>query len=114
MGFQKSRTILSMCRKKSILKSAYRIFNDLRNQLALAYEGNPAEINDKLKTKSDIDTIFRQAQKAYNAWIKLPDKNRTTSELLSMLDFDFFEVLDSVTIARSRKHIQNFYDISDI
>lgn len=89
-------------------------FNDLRNQLALAYEGNPAEINDKLKTKSDIDTIFRQAQKAYNAWIKLPDKNRTTSELLSMLDFDFFEVLDSVTIARSRKHIQNFYDISDI
>ena len=89
-------------------------FNDLRNQLALAYEGNPAEINEKLKTKSDIDTIFRQAQKAYNAWVKLPDESRTTNQLLSMLDFDFFEVLDSVTIARSRKHIQNFYDVSDI
>lgn len=89
-------------------------FNDLRNQLALAYEGNPAEINEKLKTKSDIDTIFRQAQKTYNAWVKLPDESRTTNQLLSMLDFDFFEVLDSVTIARSRKHIQNFYDVSDI
>ena len=89
-------------------------FNDLRNQLALAYEGNPTEINEKLKTKSDIDTIFRQAQKAYNVWMKLPDEDRTTNELLSRLDFDFFEVLDSVTIARSRKHIQNFYDVSDI
>lgn len=31
-----------------------------------------------------------------------------------MLDFDFFEVLDSVTIARSRKHIQKYYDMADI
>jgi hypothetical protein len=30
------------------------------------------------------------------------------------LDFDFFELLDSVTIARSRKHIQTFYDTKDI
>ncbi|MBQ8133988.1 MAG: ATP-dependent helicase [Clostridia bacterium] len=89
-------------------------FNDLRNQLALAYEGNPTEINKKLKTKSDIDTVFRQAQKVYNAWVKLPDEERTTSELLSRLDFDFFEVLDSVTIARSRKHIQNYYDVTDV
>ena len=89
-------------------------FNDLRNQLALAYEGNPAEINEKLKTKSDIDTIFRQAQRVYNAWCKLPDEERTTNTLLSRLDFDFFEVLDSVTIARSRKHIQSYYDVTDI
>lgn len=89
-------------------------FYDLRNQLALAYEGNPSEINDKLNTKSDIDTIFRQAQKVYNAWCKLPEAERTTASLLSQLDFDFFEVLDSVTIARSRKHIQNYYDVSDI
>lgn len=31
-----------------------------------------------------------------------------------MLSFDFFEVLDSVTIARSRKHIQKYYDTKDI
>ena len=40
----------------------------------------------------------------------LPAEERTTDKLLSTLDFDFFKVLDSVTIARSRKHIQEFYD----
>ena len=89
-------------------------FYDLRNQLALAYEGNADEINEKLNTKSDIDTIFRQAQSVYNAWCKLPEEERTTDNLLSRLDFDFFEVLDSVTIARSRKHIQTYYDTADI
>ncbi len=89
-------------------------FYDLRNQLALAYEGNTSEFNEKLNIKSDIDTIFRQAQKVYNAWCKLPENERVTATLLSKLDFDFFEVLDSVTIARSRKHIQTYYDVSDI
>lgn len=89
-------------------------FYDLRNQLALAYEGNPQEINEKLDTKSDIDTIFRNAQKVYNSWCKLPESSRTTQALLSQLDFDFFEILDSVTIARSRHHIQAYYDTKDI
>ncbi|WP_042356708.1 helicase-related protein [Bacillus rubiinfantis] len=89
-------------------------FNDLRNQLALAYEGHPDLINDKLNTKTDIDTIFRQAQKVYNAWSKQPGELRTTDSLLKHLDFDFFEVLDSVTIARSRKQIQRYYDTSEI
>lgn len=89
-------------------------FYDLRNQLALAYEGNPSEFNEKLNIKSDIDTVFRQAQKVYNAWCKLPENERTTTALLSRLDFDFFEVLDRVTIARSRKHINTYYDVSDI
>lgn len=89
-------------------------FYDLRNQLALAYEGDPTEFNDKLNTKSDIDSIFRQAQKVYNAWCKLPEPQRTTANLLSRLDYDFFEVLDSVTIARSRRHIQTYYDVTDI
>ncbi len=39
---------------------------------------------------------------------------RTAESILKSLDFDFFELLDSVTIARSRKHIQNFYDMKDI
>jgi SNF2 family DNA or RNA helicase len=89
-------------------------FYDLRNQLALAYEGQSELINEKLNTKTDIDTIFRQAQKAYNAWCKQPLEQRTTASLLKQLDFDFFEVLDSVTIARSRKHIRRYYDISEI
>ena len=89
-------------------------FYDLRNQLALAYEGQSELINDKLNTKNDIDTIFRQAQKVYNTWCKQPPEHRTTDSLLKKLHFDFFEVLDSVTIARSRKHIQRYYDTSEI
>ncbi|OIJ14884.1 helicase [Anaerobacillus arseniciselenatis] len=89
-------------------------FLDLRNQLALAYEGHSDLINKKLNTKTDIDTIFRQAQKVYNSWSKQPPETRTTNSLLKQLDFDFFEVLDSVTIARSRKHIQRYYDTTEI
>ncbi|MCI8448122.1 MAG: DEAD/DEAH box helicase family protein [Eubacterium sp.] len=89
-------------------------FYDLRNQLAIAYEGNSALINDKLNTTKTIDEIFRQAQKAFNTWSKLEAAQRTTSNLLKMLDFDFFEVLDSVTIARSRNHIQKYYNTKKI
>ncbi len=112
-----NRVIKPGVRTKVLMLSATPVnnrFYDLRNQLALAYEGNPEEINEKLDTKSDIDTIFRQAQKVYNAWCKLPEKERTTQNLLSQLDFDFFEVLDAVTIARSRHHIQTYYDTKDI
>lgn len=112
-----NRVIKPGVKTKVLMLSATPVnnrFYDLRNQLALAYEGNPEEINEKLNTKSDIDSIFRQAQKVYNAWCKLPENERTTKNLLSQLDFDFFEVLDSVTIARSRHHIQNYYDTTDI
>ncbi|MCM1100794.1 MAG: SNF2-related protein [Clostridium sp.] len=112
-----SRVIKPGVKTKVLMLSATPVnnrFYDLRNQLALAYEGDPSEFNEKLNIKSDIDTIFRQAQGVYNAWCKLPEEERTTANLLSRLDFDFFEVLDSVTIARSRKHIQNYYDVTDI
>ena len=112
-----NRVIRPGVKTKVLMLSATPVnnrFYDLRNQLALAYEGNADEINEKLNTKSDIDTIFRQAQSVYNAWCKLPEEERTTDNLLSRLDFDFFEVLDSVTIARSRKHIQTYYDTADI
>ena len=89
-------------------------FNDLKNQLALAYEGNTDLIDDKLNTTKSIDKIFKNAQRAFNTWSKWDPVDRTTENLLRMLDFDFFEVLDSVTIARSRKHIQKYYDTSDI
>ena len=84
-------------------------FIDLKNQLALAYEGDASQMSKKLDTTKSIDEIFRQAQKAFNAWSKLPAEERTTDELLRTLDFDFFELLDSVTIARSRKHIEKYY-----
>lgn len=89
-------------------------FNDLKNQLQLAYEGDSSKINDKLNTKSSIDDIFRNAQAAYNHWSKLLPEERTLQKLLEHLSYDFFTLLDSVTIARSRKHITKYYDTKDI
>ena len=112
-----NRVIRAGVKTKVLMLSATPVNNkfiDLRNQLALAYEGHAEEINEKLNTKSDIDTIFREAQKVFNTWSKLPVEERTTQALLQKLDFDFFELLDSVTIARSRKHIQRYYDTTAI
>lgn len=89
-------------------------FNDLRNQLALAYEGDSENLSKKLKTGKTVEEIFRRAQACFNDWAKLPPEERTARAILDSLDFDFFELLDSVTIARSRKHIQTFYDTTDI
>ncbi len=89
-------------------------FNDLKNQIALAYEGDTENIDSLLNTQSSIDRIFSDAQKVYNIWSKLPQEERTTQRLLDALNFDFFEVLDSVTIARSRRHIEQYYDTTDI
>ncbi len=89
-------------------------FNDLRNQLALAYEGDSENLSKKLRTGKTVEDIFRGAQASFNAWAKLPPEERTARAILDSLDFDFFELLDSVTIARSRKHIQTFYDTKEI
>jgi len=88
-------------------------FNDLRNQLALAYEGDSKQLTDKLRVGRSVEEIFRQAQGVFNHWSKLPPAQRTAQAILDGLHFDFFELLDSVTIARSRKHIQTFYDSKD-
>ena len=89
-------------------------FNDLKNQLQLAYEGKAESFNELLSTERGIDDVFRQAQAAYNLWSNFSPEERTTERLLGMLSFDFFKLLDAVTIARSRKHIQQYYDTTDI
>ena len=112
-----NRVILAGVNTKVLMLSATPVNNrflDLKNQLALAYGNDPQEIDSKLNTTKSIDEIFRQAQTAFNAWSKLSVEDRTTDALLRRLDFDFFEVLDSVTIARSRKHIQRYYSIDRI
>lgn len=112
-----NRVIRSGVKTKVLMLSATPVnnrFNDLKNQIQLAYEGESERIDNVLNTSSSIDDIFRQAQTAYNIWAKLPAEQRTTKELLGRLSFDFFEVLDSVTIARSRKHIEQYYDTADI
>lgn len=89
-------------------------FRDLRNQLALAYGGDESAWEGKLRIDGTIEDVFRNAQRVFTQWTKLPSDLRTTDALTRMLDFDFFEVLDQVTVARSRKHIQRYYDMSAI
>lgn len=89
-------------------------FVDLKNQLAIAYEGDSENMNKQLNTTKTIEEIFKQAQRSFNTWSKLEPEARTTDALLRTLDFDFFELLDSVTIARSRKHIEKYYDTAEI
>ena len=112
-----NKVIRAGVRTKVLMLSATPVNNrfiDLKNQLALAYEGDSAQINEKLDTSTSIDETFRRAQKAFNVWSRLPAEERTTDALLKMLDFDFFEILDAVTIARSRRHIEKYYDTTDI
>ena len=89
-------------------------FNDLKNQLQLAYEGESENLAQHLSLSTTVEKVFSDAQRVFNEWSKLDTEHRTTDRILQMLDFDFFELLDSVTIARSRKHIQAFYDTTEI
>lgn len=112
-----NRVIRKGVKTKVLMLSATPVNNrfvDLKNQIALAYEGESSVLDGKLNTSRSIEDIFKQAQGAFNTWSKWEPQDRTTSRLLKMLDFDFFEVLDSVTIARSRRHIEKYYDTSDI
>ena len=111
------KVIRSGVRTKVLMLSATPVnnhFADLKNQLALAYEGNSDNLDKRLATSKSLDDIFRQAQAAFTAWSKLDQSQRTTDALLRRLDFDFFELLDSVTIARSRRHIEKYYDAAKI
>ena len=112
-----TRVIREGVKTKVLMLSATPVnnrFNDLRNQLALAYEGDSQNLSKKLRTTRSVEDLFRRAQAAFNMWSRLPIEQRTSQAILGILDFDFFELLDSVTIARSRKHIQTFYDTKDI
>lgn len=91
-------------------------FTDLKNQLALAYEGNTDKIDNNISNTKSIDAILKNAQTTFNKWASLPIEERTSQSLLRELnqDFDFFKLLDSVTIARSRRHIEKYYDMNKI
>lgn len=112
-----NRVIRQGVKTKVLMLSATPVnnrFNDLKNQLQLAYEGKAENINAELDIDRNIDDIFRNAQTVYNKWSKLDVQERTTERLLKDLSFDFFQLLDAVTIARSRSHIVKYYDTKDI
>ena len=86
--------------------------NDLKNQVAFITEANDTAFSD-LGIKS-IEQTLKKSQTKFNNWMKLNEQERTTAKLLDSLNFDYFKLLDLVTIARSRKHIQKYYDTTDI
>lgn len=104
-------------KKKILMLSATPVnnrFHDLKNQLRLAYVSLPEPPHKILKTESSIDAIISDAQNEYNQWAKLPIEERTASNLMDRLSQDFFKLLDCFTIARSRRHIGQSYDTTDI
>lgn len=112
-----NKVIRSGVKTKVLMLSATPVnnrFNDLKNQLQLAYEGKAENINNLLDTDKSIDRIFRDAQTAYSKWTKLLPEQRTTEKLVDSLSYDFFQLLDAVTIARSRSHIIKYYNTNDV
>lgn len=100
---------------KVLMLSATPVNNrmtDLKNQIAFATEGNEFALAD-YGIKS-IDQILRKAQLVFNKWNELPEERKTLETLLEMLETDYFKLLDMLTIARSRKHIQKYYDTTHI
>ena len=101
---------------KVLLLSATPVNNsltDLKNQVMFITEDRDDAFAENANIPS-INTTLRFAQQAFNSWSKLDREQQTTENLLPMLDYDFFNLLNTVTIARSRKHIKTYYDTKDI
>lgn len=115
--FLANKVLKSGVRSKVLMISATPVnnrFTDLKNQIQLAYGDDPEGFNNRLDTTKSVNEILRRAQGVYNDWIKLPKQSRNAKKLMSLLDFDFLVLLDNITIARSRKHITKYYNISEI
>ena len=86
--------------------------NDIKNQIAFITEGR----NDAFASVGldNLELILRKAQAVFNRWSELPDTERTTESFVNMMDLDYFKLLDTVTIARSRKHIEKYYNLEEI
>lgn len=86
--------------------------NDIKNQIAFITEGK----NDAFASVGldNLELTLRKAQTVFNKWSVLPDAERTTESFVNMMDIDYFKLLDTVTIARSRKHIEKYYNLEEI
>lgn len=111
-----NRIIKSGVKTKVLMLSATPVNNrlaDLKNQIMFITEDQDDAFKESAGINS-VETTLRVAQTKFKEWSKLPDEKRTTSNLLPMLDYNFFNLLNTVTIARSRRHIQTYYDTKDI
>jgi len=84
---------------------------DLRNQIAFVTEGDDTALLEH--GIASIEATTRKAQAQFNRWLNLDDSEKTPARLVEMLGFDYFTLLDHLTIARSRKHIEKYYGTSE-
>ena len=108
------RIVQDGVRTRVLMLSATPVNNrlaDLRNQIAFATEGNDAALAGH--GIASIDRTTRQAQAQFNKWLKFDSEDRTTPHLVEMLGFGYFALLDHLTIARSRKHIEKYYGTAE-
>ncbi len=84
---------------------------DLKNQIAFVTEADDLAL--ETHGISSIEATVRQAQLQFNRWLALEDADRRPARLMDMLGFDYFKLLDLLTIARSRKHIEKYYGTQD-
>lgn len=107
--------IKSGVQTKVLLLSATPVnnkMNDIKNQIAFITEDNPnAFSNDGIE---NINDTLRIAQSSYNRWMKLPAEERTTESFLETVNTEYFQLLDLISIARSRKHIEKYYDLDEV
>lgn len=84
---------------------------DLKNQIAFVTEGDDTALFEH--GIPSIEATVRQAQLQFNRWLALEDTDRKPARLMDMLGFDYFKLLDMLTIARSRKHIEKYYGTAE-
>lgn len=108
------RIIKQGVRTRVLMLSATPVNNrlaDLRNQIAFATEGDDTALTDH--GIPSIDSTTRLAQKQFNRWLDLDEPDRTPARLVDMLGFDYFRLLDLLTIARSRRHVEKYYGTAE-
>ncbi|MEI6126503.1 MAG: helicase-related protein [Pseudomonadota bacterium] len=111
------KVVKSGVKTKVLMLSATPVNNtlrDLRNQIAFITEGRDDALFETCKIK-DVGLTLKNAQTHFTNWAD-PKKNpqRNMKQLLERLDSSFFKLLDELTIARSRKHIKNFYRLEAV
>ncbi len=110
------RIIKAGTRTKVLLLSATPVNNtlrDLRNQLLLITHGDEHITGETVRI-SGISEILRAAQSKFTAWADPKRPERRVKDLIASLGSDFTRLLDTMTIARSRKHIQKYYSTDDV
>lgn len=103
-------------RTKVLMLSATPVnnkMNDLRNQIAFITEGD-----DGAFASYGIDSISKvmsDSQRRFTQWYRDGDPDDlNVNDLMESLDGAYFRILDMLTIARSRKHIEKYYDTTNI